>query len=50
MVHRVGNRIAKAANKPEYQWEFTVIQDDRTINAFALPGRQGRGIHQHLEI
>lgn len=38
MVHRVGNRIAKAANKPEYQWEFAVIQDDRTINAFALPG------------
>ncbi|MBX3234638.1 MAG: M48 family metallopeptidase [Nitrospiraceae bacterium] len=38
MVHRVGNRIAKAANKQEYQWEFAVIQDDRTINAFALPG------------
>jgi predicted Zn-dependent protease len=38
MVHRVGDRIAKAANKPEYQWEFAVIQDDRTINAFALPG------------
>lgn len=38
MVHRVGNRIAKAANKPEYQWEFAVIQDDKTINAFALPG------------
>ncbi|MGZ9159271.1 MAG: M48 family metalloprotease, partial [Nitrospira sp.] len=37
MVHRVGDRIAKAANKPEYQWEFAVIQDDRTINAFALP-------------
>lgn len=38
MVHRVGERIAKAANKPEYQWEFAVIQDDRTVNAFALPG------------
>ena len=38
MVHRVGNRIAKAANKPEYQWDFAVIQDDKTINAFALPG------------
>ena len=32
------DRIAKAANKPEYQWEFAVIQDDKTINAFALPG------------
>src|SRR6476469_11101169 len=38
MVHRVGDRIAAVANRPEYQWEFAVIQDDRTINAFALPG------------
>jgi predicted Zn-dependent protease len=38
MVHRVGQRIAAAANKPEYHWEFAVIQDDKTINAFALPG------------
>jgi predicted Zn-dependent protease len=38
MVHRVGQRIAEAARKPEYQWEFAVIQDDRMINAFALPG------------
>lgn len=38
MIHRVGERIAKAAHKPEYHWEFAVIQDDRTINAFALPG------------
>lgn len=38
MVQRVGRRIAKAANKPEYQWEFAVIDDDHMINAFALPG------------
>ncbi len=38
LVHRVGERIAKAANKPEYHWEFAVIQEDRMINAFALPG------------
>lgn len=38
MVNRVGTRIAAVANKPEYQWEFVVIQDDRSINAFALPG------------
>jgi len=38
MVHRVGQRIAAAANKPEYHWEFAVIQDDKTVNAFALPG------------
>jgi len=38
MVNRVGQRIAKAANKPEYVWEFVVIDDDDQINAFALPG------------
>ena len=38
MVNRVGQRIAKAANKPEYVWEFAVIDDDEQVNAFALPG------------
>ena len=38
LVHRVGRKIAAAANKPEYQWEFAVIQDDKLVNAFALPG------------
>ena len=38
MVNRVGRRIAAAADKPEYHWEFAVIQDDSMINAFALPG------------
>ena len=38
MVNRVGRRIAKSANKPEYVWEFAVIQDDEQVNAFALPG------------
>ena len=38
MVNRVGQRIAKGANKPEYVWEFAVIQDDDQVNAFALPG------------
>jgi predicted Zn-dependent protease len=38
MVNRVGQRIAAAARKPEYHWEFAVIQDDRMVNAFALPG------------
>lgn len=38
MVNRVGQRIAKAANKPEYVWEFVVIEDSEQVNAFALPG------------
>src|SRR2546428_4108502 len=38
LVQRVGQRIAVAAHKPEYHWEFAVIQDDKMVNAFALPG------------
>ena len=34
---RVGQRIAAAAEKPEYKWEFNVIEG-KEINAFALPG------------
>lgn len=37
-VQKVGERIAQAANKPEYKWEFVVFQDDREANAFCLPG------------
>ena len=38
LVTRVGRRIAGATGKTDYAWEFKVIEDDRQINAFALPG------------
>lgn len=49
MVVDVGKRIASSAeqfmreNKMEkeiknYQWEFNLIQDDETVNAFCMPG------------
>lgn len=38
MVQRVGRRIAAISDKPSYDWEFNVIDDDETVNAFALPG------------
>ena len=38
MVVRVGRRIAAVADDPGYQWEFAVIDEPETINAFALPG------------
>ena len=38
MIRRVGERIADAANKPNFEWEFAVIKDDKIANAFALPG------------
>jgi predicted Zn-dependent protease len=44
-VKRVANRIIEAAKRSKYaqmaqqfQWEVTVIKDDKTMNAFALPG------------
>ncbi len=36
-LRRVGQRIAAAAEKPEFKWEFNVIQG-KDVNAFALPG------------
>lgn len=38
MVNRVGRRIAAVSGRPDYDWEFSVIDDDETVNAFALPG------------
>lgn len=37
-VRDVGERIARVADKPDYQWEFRVIADPEQVNAFALPG------------
>lgn len=36
-LRRVGQRIAAVANRPDYQWEFNVLQGQE-VNAFALPG------------
>jgi predicted Zn-dependent protease len=38
MVRRVGRRIAAVSHKPKYDWEFNLIRDDKTANAFCLPG------------
>lgn len=38
IVRKVGERIARAADKPEYKWEFSVINDPEMVNAFAVPG------------
>jgi len=49
MVTRVGNRIARAAEEflkesgvqdkiENYKWEFNVIKDDKTANAWCMPG------------
>jgi len=38
MLTRVGQRIAAAANRPDFRWEFAVFQEDKMANAFCLPG------------
>ena len=38
MVTRVGTRIAAATERSDLKWEFTVIDDPKAVNAFALPG------------
>ncbi|MEY2727132.1 MAG: repeat-containing protein YfgC precursor [Planctomycetota bacterium] len=37
IVRRVGQRIAAVANRPDFKWEFNVIESE-TQNAFCLPG------------
>ena len=38
IVRKVGERIAAVANKPDYKWQFAVINDPEMVNAFAVPG------------
>jgi predicted Zn-dependent protease len=37
-VQAVGQRIAQVANRPDYRWQFAVIDDPSQVNAFCLPG------------
>ena len=37
VVNRVGSRIAQISGRPDYQWEFKLIESP-TQNAFCLPG------------
>jgi len=37
MVRRVGTRIAAVTNRPEFEWEFNLIESPEQ-NAFCLPG------------
>ncbi len=45
MVQRVGRRIARAAKRlfpesgaREFEWEFSLVDNDEVVNAWALPG------------
>ena len=36
-VKVIGEKIAKAANRPDFKWEFNLVEND-AMNAFCLPG------------
>jgi len=38
MLQRIGQRISTVAPLPNAQWEFLLIDDPKTVNAFCLPG------------
>ncbi|MEK7742823.1 MAG: M48 family metallopeptidase [Elusimicrobiota bacterium] len=38
LIRRVGRRLSKSADKPDFLWEFNLIEDDKQINAWCLPG------------
>ena len=38
LIRKVGRRLAKVADRPDFQWEFNLIEDEKQINAFCLPG------------
>jgi metalloendopeptidase OMA1, mitochondrial len=37
-VQRIARRLEAAANRPDLRWEVAVLEEDKTVNAFALPG------------
>lgn len=38
MIRRVGKKIAAVSNQPDFKWEFNLIDDAKTVNAFCMPG------------
>jgi len=50
-VDSVGRRVARASDRPELPWRFTVL-DDPAVNAFAMPGGYiyvTRGLLAHMQ-
>ena len=40
LVTRVGNRLAAAADRPDYHWSFVVLENAQETRAFCFPGGQ----------
>ena len=50
LVTRVGNRIAAAADRPDYHWEFVVLENARGDPRLLLPRGQGGYFHRRPEV
>jgi predicted Zn-dependent protease len=37
-VLTIGRRIAAVSDRPNYEWEFALLDEPETVNAFCLPG------------
>ena len=37
-INKVGKRIAKVADEKSFDWEFSLIRNNNTLNAWCLPG------------
>ncbi len=37
ILKRVGRNVAKVSHRPDYKWEFNLL-DSKTVNAYCLPG------------
>lgn len=35
---RIGQDLARVADRPDFEWEFQLIDEPKTVNAFCLPG------------
>ena len=37
-LRAIGKRLAAVSERPDFKWEFNLIANDESINAFCLPG------------
>jgi predicted Zn-dependent protease len=37
-LRNVGNRIAKVSNRPDFKWQYFLVDNAKQANAFVLPG------------
>lgn len=38
LIRKVGARLAQVSDRPDFAWEYTLVEEPKTVNAFCLPG------------